>query len=75
MNSFALQKPPCFNTWRFLNLRVLKQGDLKISVFKPRRFLNLHVLQHGDSKISIEERKLNLLRKKFQQHAITYTGH
>ena len=44
--------------------------DSKISVFKPRRFLNLYVLKHGDSKISnfkiaIEERKLSLLRKNF----------
>ena len=53
---FCLTKPPCFNTWRFLNLRVLKHEDWKIwtvlpyktSVFRPRRFL-----KHGDSKISV----------------------
>ena len=50
---FCLTEPPCFNTWRFLNLRVLKHEDSKISVFKPRRFLNLCVLKHGDSKISV----------------------
>ena len=45
---FCLTKLPCFNTWRFLNLRVLKYRDSKISVFKPRRFLNLYVLKHGE---------------------------
>ena len=58
MNSFALQ-----------NLRVLKFGDSKISVFKPRR-----CLEHGDKicikkisnsnfKNSVKVSKLNLLRK------------
>ena len=50
---FGLAKPPCFNTWRFLNLRVLKYRDSKISVFKPERFLNLNVLKQGDTKISL----------------------
>ena len=49
MNSFALQN---------LHVRVLKNGDSKISLFKPRsfespcietqRFKNLHVSEHGD---------------------------
>ena len=45
---FCLTKPPCFNTRIFLNLRVLKHKDSKISVFKPWRFLNLLALKHRD---------------------------
>jgi len=92
----CLTKPPCFNTLRFLNLRVLKHEDSKISMFKPQRFLNLHVLKHGDSKFSMfrntaikfcikkfkipilncyRRKKTKFIEKKFQQHAITYTGH
>ena len=51
---------------------------------ETRRFKYLHVSEHGDSilskkviktnfKIAIEETKF--IEKKFQQHAITYTGH
>ena len=53
MNSFALQKPPCFNTWRFLILRVLKLKVSKIYVFYTWKYFNLCVLKHGDWKIWI----------------------
>ena len=29
------------------SMRFLKNGDSKISVFKPQRYLNLRVLKHG----------------------------
>ena len=67
---FVLTKPPWFNTRKFLNLRVLKQVDSKICVFKPRRFL-IHgdqvlskKIKNSNFKNAIEVSKLNLLKKK-----------
>jgi len=56
---------PCSETRRLKNLRVLEHGD-KI-LYKKIKITNF--------KIPIEERKLNLLSKNFQQHAVIYTGH
>ena len=64
-----------FKPWRFLNLHVLKYGDSKISMFKPQRlnFVNKNFNYQFLNWYRRNETKF--IEKKFQQHAITYTGH
>ena len=55
-----------FNTRIFLNLRVLKHRDSKISVFYARRFLNLLVLKH-ENLVNMNSFALQNLRVSIQK--------